>query len=643
MGQRGVLVAEHPQRAAHRVVAEQDTVVVQRGVDRGQRRRHHPRRGRQVDGHGIRRVQRDEIVRDRGDVVGAGVRGEPVPGHEPGPALVVAHMEVHGPETATRHRQRPRPHTGPGSGRLDTNRSVIPGRRRHFRTSPTRRRPTATIRCQTPDVLTPTRPPEVRRGRHRAPVPAPSWLLPAALPAGAAVLAAGVFLLVRDALVDDAYITLTYVRNLAFHGHWGANLDGISHTATSPLNVLLQAVVTVVVRDAVVAAGIVLAGLAATVTWWSQRTGDHLGWPRWTAALPAALLLVNPLLLSTVGLETYLAVTLLAGLAYAAVTGRVVVAGVVCGLLTLTRPDLVVVAAVAALAVPVLRRRLATVLAAAVAVSLPWYAFSWVALGSVVPDTVLWKIGDSWGRHHITFTDGLFVYHERFPEATVLALLPAAAGLVGGVSWLLARRPGAVAPVVLGLGAVVHAGAFVVIGTAPYHWYYGPAVGALSLLAAWTVGALATGVPAVVLGVAAAGLVVVSGEFDLRHGTPWTVAPIATNRATTAEYATVAAGLHGKVVSAGELGALAYFCADRCAIDDPLSERAPMLARIEQRRAAAGPVTRVLLDANYLFLEPAPYHRGTTRLVSRSGHHPEGVDVGTPWSGPENLRLVPVG
>nr|WP_226353004.1 hypothetical protein [Pseudonocardia sp. ICBG601] len=34
VGQRGVAAAEHPQRAAHRVVAQQGAVGVQRGVDR---------------------------------------------------------------------------------------------------------------------------------------------------------------------------------------------------------------------------------------------------------------------------------------------------------------------------------------------------------------------------------------------------------------------------------------------------------------------------------------------------------------------------------------------------------------------------------------------------------------------------------
>lgn len=489
---------------------------------------------------------------------------------------------------------------------------------------------------------------ETRRGRHRVPAPpAPRWSA-AVLPAAAALLAAAAFALVRGALIDDAHITLAYVRTLALHGEWGVSPGLPANTATSPLNVLLQAAVTLVVRDAVLAAGIVLAGLMALLTHWTAATARALGLHGWTAALPAPLLPANPLLLSTVGLETYLAVTLLAGLAHAAVTGRARTAGVLCALLVLTRPDLVVVAVLAAVGVPALRRRWRVVGAAAFLVAAPWYLFSWVVLGSFVPDTLLWKVGDSWGRDHVTFANGLTVHARVFPVATVLALLPAVAGVVGGLAWVAVRRRGRAAVTVLGLGAAVHAAAFVVIGTAPYHWYYGPAAGALVRpvrrggpvpRAVATLSVATSTLLTAVLAV----LAVSSTAFDVGHGVPWRLAPISTNHATAAEYARVAAGLHGTVVSAGELGALAYFCDERCTIDDPLSERAPMLTRIAARRAGAGPVASLLHDVNYLFLRPAPYERGTTRLVHRRGHHPDGVDVGTPWAGAGNLVVVPVG
>src|SRR5687768_15148900 len=61
------------------------------------------------------------------------------------------------------------------------------------------------------------------------------WALPGAL------VALAIFLVARDGLVDDAYITLSYARNVAEHLHWGMIPAEESNTATSPLNVLMLA------------------------------------------------------------------------------------------------------------------------------------------------------------------------------------------------------------------------------------------------------------------------------------------------------------------------------------------------------------------------------------------------------------------
>ena len=57
--------------------------------------------------------------------------------------------------------------------------------------------------------------------------------------AGAGLATALIFLVVKDSLIDDAYITLSYARNVATDLHWGLIPQGVSNTATSPLNVLL--------------------------------------------------------------------------------------------------------------------------------------------------------------------------------------------------------------------------------------------------------------------------------------------------------------------------------------------------------------------------------------------------------------------
>jgi len=234
--------------------------------------------------------------------------------------------------------------------------------------------------------------------------PAALWGLAGAL-AGAAV-----FVLAHDALGDDSYITLGYAKQLALHGHWGMLPDRPAHTATSVLNVWLLAAVTVVVRSPVVATGVVLAGALALAAVWLRGLAGAVGAHRGvTTALGLGLLATSPLLTSTVGLETYLAITLLVGVLRFALGGRWVLAGVLAGALVLARPDmglfLLPIAAVVPWTGPRPWRSLGVGTGAAVAVALPWPVASWWLLGSALPDSLVAKVGaGAWGGMWL-FTD----------------------------------------------------------------------------------------------------------------------------------------------------------------------------------------------------------------------------------------------
>ena len=124
------------------------------------------------------------------------------------------------------------------------------------------------------------------------------WVLPAVV----AVLSAGAFELFRPHLIDDTFITLSYARNLALHGHWGLIELGTSNTATSPLSVLVLGALTFVVRNAVLAAGILYVLCQVVIVAGLRRVGDRAGLPSWFSPLAVVLLTVNPLLISSIGL-----------------------------------------------------------------------------------------------------------------------------------------------------------------------------------------------------------------------------------------------------------------------------------------------------------------------------------------------------
>ncbi|HEX5346662.1 MAG TPA: hypothetical protein VFW64_06100 [Pseudonocardiaceae bacterium] len=169
-------------------------------------------------------------------------------------------------------------------------------------------------------------------------------------------MAAGVFMIVRTGIVDDAYITLTYARNLAFHLHWGLTPARTATTATSPLNVLVQGLLTAVLRRPVLALGVLFVLSNVAEAYALLRVTWTLRLPAWSALLGCALVLFNPLLDSAVGLEIALSAAVMALLLMAAVEARPGLFGLFAGLRAYTRVDLVIFALVLFLGYRVLLR-----------------------------------------------------------------------------------------------------------------------------------------------------------------------------------------------------------------------------------------------------------------------------------------------
>ena len=210
--------------------------------------------------------------------------------------------------------------------------------------------------------------------------------------AGAAALAGAAFWLAHQALIDDAYITLSYARNLATHLHWGLIPTEPANSATSPLNVLLLAAATVLLRLTgavypIWGLGLVFVGSTVALAWWWSRVAIALRLSPMVPALGVTLVLLNPFVLSATGLEVLLIPTVLVGMLAAAVRGRPVAFGVLAGLAALTRLGLAVFVIPLALASAGVRRAWPRAGGVAIAVCLPWFAWSWWTFGSAIPDT----------------------------------------------------------------------------------------------------------------------------------------------------------------------------------------------------------------------------------------------------------------
>jgi hypothetical protein len=147
-----------------------------------------------------------------------------------------------------------------------------------------------------------------------------------------AVGAGILFLLLRSALVDDAYITLSYGRTLGLHGEWGLVPGYESNTATSSLNVLLLGSLIAVVREPLVALGILYVTTCVLTALGLRALGRELGLGLRLAVIGVPLLVASPLLASSLGLETTMVVAAVTWLAWAAARGHAVWFGIVAGI-----------------------------------------------------------------------------------------------------------------------------------------------------------------------------------------------------------------------------------------------------------------------------------------------------------------------
>ncbi len=468
---------------------------------------------------------------------------------------------------------------------------------------------------------------------------------PAVAAALGAAGGAAVFALCHRVLTDDAYITLTYARQLGLHGAWGMVDELPSNTATSPLSVLLLGALTAVTRNAVLAVGVLLVACLAAAGWWLQRIGVRAG--AGTVLLPVlgvATLTVNPLLMSAIGLESHLAVTLLIGAVLAAAAGRPGWLGVAAGLLVLTRPDLGPAALLLVLGGARGRGRWGA-LAAMAGTALPWFAFSWFAFGSAVPDTVILKGPEAWGGW--TFWNSLTLYGGIWPQVVALSLLPAAAGVVAlAAGWWRNR----VAVLCAGAG-VAHYATMAALSPAPFFWYSTFWVSALAL-----VGVLATAhlihrrgrTLAGMAPLAAAVFVLgVTAATSLNDGIPRTVrTPISFNWGSAAQYERLADRLPtgATVQSPGEIGTLAYYCADRCRVVDRFADRGQLAPLLRKRLAAAGPIERLLLEWNYARFDWPARVPVSLRMGTRPVRDDPGADLSVPYSpAGRRITVTPVG
>lgn len=431
--------------------------------------------------------------------------------------------------------------------------------------------------------------------------------------------------LFQNALIDDAFITLRYVKTLITSGTWGFFPGHIANSATSPLNVLLLTVVSLFMGATVEAVMwltlLCLVFTAISLTRVSlQLTGtETFGW------LAVSALVFNPLLMSTIGLESILFIALFAASVYCCQVQRWNLLALSLGLLTMTRAEGALFFLVFLIFIPTTKIKMRFALMFLLC-TLPWYIFSWVELGSFVPDTFFIKTDQgSWWQWDY-FNGMATLYYHAYPLETILSFV-----FLPLLTMLFNRKYAGVKILsIIGLAGLVHFIGYSLLRVPPFHWYYVPLDTVIILLGSFGLGVVyqknnliwQKGTLAFVTAIYF--LIPMLGMFHILARDNFTVkeVPIHSNWATHEQYKAIGLWLKeeygGETIRlvAGEIGTMAYYC--DCRLLDRFSDRGWMQDYIVSLSSDSG-ITPVLYRINFMFYSAPKFPPDTYVLRAYTG------------------------
>ena len=437
--------------------------------------------------------------------------------------------------------------------------------------------------------------------------------------------------LFANALTDDAFITLRYVKTLLNTGTWGFLPGYVTNAVTSPLNVFLLALAGVFLGPTINAVIWLSAGILSLTILLLVRISLYLFETKIFGYLAAGALIFNPLIISTLGLESILFMGLYILSTYLYLTNRWSMLAVALGLITITRFDGVLFFIITLLLVPTFgsRLRFAGIYLMCIA---PWYIFSWIYLGSLLPDTLFIKIAQrSWGTWD--FLNGLDLYYRvyRFETGFSFLLLP--------FILLLFNKQVRELPAVqfLLLTSIAHFAGYSILHVPPYYWYYIPEITAIVLISSFGLGVLfqpdgpktwkRKGIQSIL---AILLILQASGMFYIlaRDGFALKEMPIHTNWATHEQYREIGEWLKehddgNPILVDGEIGTLGYYC--DCYLSSFFSDR-KWLGQFVHKQTMGNGIKPSLYTINFLFLDKEAKFPQPAYLLSEI---PRGKDTST--------------
>ncbi len=320
------------------------------------------------------------------------------------------------------------------------------------------------------------------------------FLTPIRITIGLLALSGAVWLLLmRDFHLDDSFITYRYAHNFITGQGLVYNQGDSILSTTAPLYAMLLGLLSLIIRDFHVLGGLVgtlSIGLGGVFI--NRLAAFHM--PRVLALWAGVIYVLSSPLWLALGMETPVWIMLVLAAIWLARTDRWALAGFLMGLAILTRPDAAIPAVLLGLialgttltSFNTRRRWWLPLIGYSTLAAVPVLLFAlwgWITYGSPFPVTLSAKsaqavLGITGLGYDVTYWEGLrLILRSLMMQSSLyIALgLLAVFGLAGNLSASL---------ILIVLWGGLHLVAYIILGVAPYRWYYAPLVPGAVLLAA---------------------------------------------------------------------------------------------------------------------------------------------------------------
>jgi hypothetical protein len=275
---------------------------------------------------------------------------------------------------------------------------------------------------------------------------------------------------------DDAFITYRYARQIASGNGLVYNLNEHVLGTTTPLYTLLLAGFSALsgagVREfshALSLAALFAGGMGLYLIGRGQR---------WIAAAAGLFYVSNPFYQMSVGMETFVFVSLLIYASLAYQRRRRVLTALLLGLAMLVRYEAVLLALLIGLHALWRERRVPWWLAGSLLPLVPWMFYAWQSFGQVVPQSAFAKLSAT----RIPFLSGLLIWWQVYNNFNPLFFLVPPLALLGLYYAVRKRRIFSPFYLLFAWSLLYSLVCSLIAGSFP--WYYGPLIPALSVLCA---------------------------------------------------------------------------------------------------------------------------------------------------------------